>query len=121
MRGSCHLCLLLTCLAQGCAENLEREQRSRIAVRSLVAAPDRAVEQELDKVVALGHYALTDIEQEMHAAPVTGRLRLLRALERIGSLDAVPFVRFLARWDTDDAVRRRADHLVHLLDRQPKK
>lgn len=105
----------------GCAKDLEREQRSRIAVRSLVAAPDHAVEGELNKVVALGHYALMDIEQTMHAAPVVGRLRLLRAIERIGSPEPIPLLRFLALHDSDDAVRRRAAQLTATLRRMAKK
>lgn len=115
------LALVAAILLGGCAKDLEREQRSRIAVRSLVAAPDHAVEGELNKVVALGHYALMDIEQVMHAAPVVGRLRLLRAMERIGSPEAIPLLRFLALRDTDDAVRRRAAQLARTLQRIAKK
>lgn len=115
MRRGLLLLLLLPLVLKGCASDFDREQRSRLRVRSLVAAPERAVEQELDKVVAQGAYALPDIEQEMHAAPAAGRLRLLRALGRIGSREAVPLLRFLARHDTDDAVRRRAGRLADRL------
>lgn len=102
-------------LLAACANDLERERGSRIAARSLVAAPETKVEGELDRMVAFGPYALPDIEQEMHNAPVAGRLRLLRAIERIGSREAVPFLTFLASHDGDKLVRRRAATLARSL------
>jgi len=110
--------LLLFCLTlASCVNDLDRERRCRLAVRSLAAAPQRAVESELDKVVAFGSYALPDIEQAMHSAPVAKRLRLLRAIERVQAPEAIPFLRFLARWDTDDAVRRTAKQTADQLGR----
>jgi hypothetical protein len=109
--------LLLLFLQSGCANDLDRERRSRIGVRGLVAAPPNKVEEALDRVVALGAYALPDIEQEFHAAPALGRQRLLRALERIDSRKAVPLLRFLAEHDTDETVRRRAAVLARRVGR----
>ena len=102
-------------LTTSCGRDLERERLSHLAARSLVAAPDRAVAAELNRVVAVGAFALPDIEQEIHAAPAAGRLRLLRAIERIGSPQAIPLLRFLVRWDTDDAVRREAQRIARQL------
>ena len=57
---------LVLLLLGGC-EARQHEEAARLAVRSLVAAPPEAVKQELRKVVALGRYALPDIEQEFHS------------------------------------------------------
>jgi hypothetical protein len=104
-------------VVSACANDLDRERRSRIAVRALVAAPPSKVEEALDRVVALGVYALPDIEQELHAAPAAGRRHLLRAIERINSSEAVPLLRFLARHDTDETVRKRAAVLARRVGR----
>jgi hypothetical protein len=98
---------LLTVLSVvSCGKDLERS--SRIAVKSLVAAPENKVEQELAKVVALGRYALPDIEQEFHSAPGQGRLRLLEALRQLALPEAVPFVQTIERWEQDEAVKKQA-------------
>ena len=114
------LLLALTGMLPGCAKDVERESQSRLAVRWLIKAPASRVDGALQRVVKVGEYALPDIEQEMHSAPQAGRARLLRALERIGSPRALPFVRFLSHWDTDDAVRRQAKVLVATLRRGKK-
>lgn len=94
----------------GCDDDNER--RCRLAVKSLVAAPNDRASGELDKVVAFGRYALPDIEQEFHSASVTGRRRLLDALGRLRLDEARPFLVFVARWEVDPDVRRQAAHLA---------
>jgi hypothetical protein len=94
-----------------------RERPCRIAVKSLGVAPDGKAAGELAKVVAFGHYALPDIEQEFHASTLKGRLRYLDALQRIRSSDSVAFLRTVARWDSDDAVRKGAAELARQLTR----
>ena len=103
----------------GCTD--DRERACRLAVKSLVAAPDKHLRTEMAKVVAFGTYALPDIEQEMHGAPIKGRLRLLDAVRRIGSPEAVPLLDFLIRVDTDDAVRKEAQKVARQLRRLPRK
>ena len=109
-------CLALLLLGS-CANEIKREQACRLAVKSLVAAPETRVAGELARVVKHGRYALPDIEQEMHQAPLASRLRLLDAIERIGEAEAVPLLDFLARWDTADKVRVRARNVARTLRR----
>jgi hypothetical protein len=90
----------------GCEDPAERN--SQRAVRDLVKAKPEQQDRALDRVVALGRQALTDIEQEMHSAKPEGRVRLLHALRRIGQREALPLVRFIARWAEDPEVRRQA-------------
>ena len=59
-------------------------------------------------MVALGTFVLTDVEQEMHAAPAKGRKRLIEAMRRMNSPESLNLLDFVARWDSDDTVRRRA-------------
>jgi hypothetical protein len=115
------LTLMLTALLGSLACTDDRERACHTAVKSLVAAPDKHLKSEMAKVVAFGTYALPDIEQEMHGAPIKGRLRLLDALRRIGSAEAVPLLDFLIRVDTDDAVRKEAGKVVRQLRRPAKK
>ena len=115
MRAVPLLLLLLLPLASACTDR--RERPCRIAVKSLAAAPDSRAPGELEKVVAFGHYALPDIEQEFHATSLKGRLRYLDALRRIRSTDSVAFLETVARWDPDDAVRRGAADLARGLRR----
>lgn len=108
------IALLLLC---ACANEIDRERTCRLAVKSLVAAPETKVPGELRRVVKLGRYALPDIEQEIHQAPAASRLRLLDAIERIGEAEAVPLLEFLARYDTVDKVRKRARDVARTLRR----
>lgn len=94
-------------LLQACSGKNE-EFASRIAARSLVAAPKNKVPAEMAKVVALGTFVLPDVEQEMHAAPASGRKRLIEAMRRMNSPESLKLLDFVARWDSDDTVRRRA-------------
>ena len=96
----------LLCCSAGCDNPAERTAQR--AVRGLVKARPAQRDRALDRVVALGRLALTDIEQEMHSAKPEGRVRLLHALRRIGEREALPLVRFLARWAEDPEVRRQA-------------
>jgi hypothetical protein len=107
--------LLLLGMGNGCARE-EREQATRRAVKSLVAAPEEYVAGERRRVVAFGRYALPDIEQEFHSADPGGRVRLLEALERLAQEESLPFLKLVARWDEDDAVRKRAAKVVATLD-----
>jgi len=86
----------------------DEERSARIAVKRLTASPESKLPQEMERVVALGTFVLPDIEQEMHATPAAGRLRLVEAMRRIRSPEGLALLDFLARWDTDDTVRRRA-------------
>jgi hypothetical protein len=99
--------LALAALLPAC-QDTQREKESRMAVKRLVSAPDGKEARELERVVSFGRYTLPDIEQESHAAPSKSRLRLVDAVRRIGSRDALPWLDFLARWDSDEAVRRGA-------------
>jgi hypothetical protein len=108
MRLAPALVLLLSLAA--CSDNGER--RCHLAVKSLVAAPQNKAAGELEKVVAFGRYALVDIEQEYHAAPPTGRRRLLDALDRLQLAEAQPFLELCARVETDPAVREQAVRLA---------
>ena len=111
------LLLLLSAVMLVSACTDRRERPCRIAVKSLGVAPDSKAAGELEKVVAFGHYALPDIEQEFHASTLKGRLRYLDALQRIRSSDSVAFLRTVARWDSDDAVRKGAAELARQLTR----
>jgi hypothetical protein len=98
--------LVISTLLLSCGD--DRERRCHLAVKSLVAAPADRAAGELEKVVAFGRYALPDVEQEFHAASPTGRRRLLDALDRLRLREAQPFLAFVARWETDQALRRQA-------------
>jgi hypothetical protein len=91
-----------------CCSNIDRETASRRSVKRLLAAPDKHLTQEMNRVVAFGEFVLVDIEQELHSAEVKGRLRLLEALRRIDSHRALPLVQFIARWDNEQQVRTKA-------------
>jgi hypothetical protein len=91
----------------GCAAK-DEERSSRLAIKRLVAAPEGKLPGELRRVVAMGTYVLPDIEQEMHSAPIQGRLRMVEAMRRINSAESLKLLDFLRRWDSDDTVRRRA-------------
>jgi len=106
-------------LASGCDD--PREWRSRQAVRQLVKAGPLASAAARARVIAEGRYALVDIEQEIHAADLTARLRLLAAVEGIGDPEAIPLLRFLERWADDDAVRERAHDVRVVLQRKQRK
>lgn len=108
------LALALLLLGGGCEDD-PRERRCRLAVRSLVACPESRVDGELAKVLAYSRYALPDIEQEFHVSPRLGRLRLLRALAKMGDAEALPFARHVARWDEEPEVRKRAEQLAEAL------
>jgi len=99
------LSLVLTCLA---CSGQDEEHASRIAARSLVAAPESKAPGEMAKVVALGTFVLPDVEQEMHTAPASGRKRLIEAMRRMDNPRCLTLLDFVARWDADDTVRRRA-------------
>jgi hypothetical protein len=116
MRSTLPILALLMALVGSCVST-DEEWACRLAVKRLVAAPERLVEAETRRVVAYGTYALPDIEQELHVAPAKGRLRLLEALRRIGSPESLPLLEFLGRRDTDDAVRERAAQIAAMLRR----
>jgi len=98
--------LILSALLFSCAQ--EREDPARQAVKRLVAAPEEKISQEMARVFSFGRYALPDIEEELHSASPTGRLRLIEALRRLGQSEAAPFLDILARWDPDQRVRLQA-------------
>ncbi|MCK5799759.1 MAG: hypothetical protein KAI47_21365 [Deltaproteobacteria bacterium] len=95
-----------------------REWRSRQAVRHLIEASPLRVSSALDKVTKIGCYALIDIEQAFHSAPLPGRLRLLDALARGRCAEAIPLLKFIERWDNDDDVRARAHAIRQALERR---
>jgi HEAT repeat protein len=97
----------------GCAD--QREQQSRKAVRRLAQATPSAYEDALDPVVALGRYALVDIEQQLHEAEADQRLHLLEAVDRIGDPDGVPLLRFWSLRADDARVRRKAAQALQRL------
>lgn len=100
--------ILLAAVGLAACPSTDEERGARIAIKRLVAAPESKLPHELRRVVALGAFALPDIEQEMHTVPAAGRLRLVEAIRRIKSPESLHLLDFLARWDTDDTVRRRA-------------
>lgn len=104
LRCTLVVCLVVVC---GCAGK-DEERIARIAIKRLVAAPEGKLSGELRRVVAMGTYVLPDIEQEMHSAPIQGRLRMVEAMRRINSAESLKLLDFLVRWDSDDTVRRRA-------------
>ena len=91
-----------------CDDSRGPEYYSRMAVKGLATAPVNKVRMQMGKVVARGSYVLVDIEQEFHGADVKGRKRLLGALERLKDPQALPFVRYIARWDENPRVRKEA-------------
>ena len=93
----------------------DRERASHIAVKSLAAAPESKVPGEMQRVLALGRYALPDIEQEIHGASSRGRLRLLEALRRLKDREALPLVDTVARWDVDPGARALAKEVAQEL------
>ncbi|MCC6746147.1 MAG: hypothetical protein IT371_00725 [Deltaproteobacteria bacterium] len=103
--------------AGGCDSS--RDWDCRVAVRALVNAKGAGEERNaLEKVLTFGPYALTEIEQELHAAPAEARSRLLEALARIGSRDALPLARFVSYWDQEPTIRRQAAEVAKRLARQ---
>ena len=104
--GAALLAAALLATVAGCQH--DREYEARLAVRRVIAAPVGKLPAEMKRTVAMGEYVLPDIEQAVHASPVAGRLRLVELMRRIGSPKSLPLLDLLARWDTDDAVRRRA-------------
>ena len=84
------------------------EWRSRQAVRGLVEATPLKAELALEQVRAEGERALVDIEQALHGANLPARLRLLEAIEALGSAEAIPLLRFVERWDEAKTARERA-------------
>ena len=92
-------------LPLGCRTNDEWQIRQ--AVRRVVAG-EADHKKAMRFVVEKGRRSLTDIEQQMHAAPAKARLRLVRLVGRIGDVEAVTFLELVARWDTDDKVRNEA-------------
>lgn len=116
MGPSARALMLMTLLViAGCED--PREWRSRQAVRQLVKATPLRVPAALERVVKLGCYALVDIEQALHGAPLPGRLRLLEAIDRGRCRGAIPLLRFLERWDDEDEVKKRARSLRVKLER----
>jgi hypothetical protein len=95
-------------MALAACPSKDEERSARIAVKRLTGAPKSKLPQEMQRVVALGAFVLPDIEQEIHATPAAGRLRLVEAVRRIQSPEGLHLLDFLAQWDTDDTVRRRA-------------
>lgn len=100
--------LLLIAVVLPACPSKDEERSARIAVKRLTGAPKSKLPHEMQRVVALGTFALPDIEQEIHETPAAGRLRLVEAIRRIKSPEGLHLLDFLARWDTDDTVRRRA-------------
>ncbi len=118
VRNPLLLCALVG-LGPACDDTPLQERRVRLAVRSLAAAPRRAAPGELAKVVGHGEAALMDIEQVYQGADLEGRRRLVQALHRIGSSEALPLLRFLARHDEDPEVRRRSLQAMRALGASP--
>jgi hypothetical protein len=108
---------LLACWVLTPACSSERPRESRRAVKALVDAKDEQTQRLTRAVVAFGRYALPDIEQEFQEAPRRGRLLLLRAIERIGDPDALPFLDHVARWDDEPRVRHKAARVAATLRR----
>jgi len=115
MRWLPMMLLLLWILPWGCDQR--RERSMRIAVRSLAAAPKDRAAGELAKVVAYGFDALGDIEQEYQGADYTGRVRLIQALQHIGRQEAVPFLKFVARWGEEEELRQKAKQALESMQR----
>ena len=95
-------------LLLSCDDSRGQDYYTRMAVKGLATAPAGKERMQLGKVVAKGSHALPDIEQEFHSADPAGRRRLLEALERLKDRQALPFVRYVARWDEDPGVRKEA-------------
>lgn len=109
-----YLMILLLCpLLLNCTDT--REHDSRMAVKSLIAAPESKVRLAMSKVLTFGSYSLPDVEQEFHSALPEGRLRLLDVIERLGDQSAIPFLEFLSRWEPDSQVRQRAKVIAEAL------
>ncbi|PIE19460.1 MAG: hypothetical protein CSA65_02180 [Proteobacteria bacterium] len=94
-----------------------REWRSRQAVRQLVKATPLRATAAMDRVVTIGCYALVDIEQALHNAPLSGRLRLLEVIERARCREAIPLLRFLERWDDEKDVKKLARRIRQRFER----
>jgi hypothetical protein len=105
------LFLVMLLLSAGACTD-EREQASRLVVKSLAAAPKDKAAREAEKVLSFGRYALPDIEQELQVSPLEGKLRLLDVLERLKDREALPFLDFLARWEREEAARKRAGQVA---------
>jgi hypothetical protein len=99
--------VLMTLLVMGGCED-PREWRSRQAVRQLVEASPLRASAAMRRVVSVGCYALVDIEQAFHGAPLPGRRRLLEAIRSAGCREATPLLRFIERWDDEEEIRRQA-------------
>lgn len=98
-----------------CSCDNNRDYYTRMAVKGLATAPVDMVRSQTAKVVAKGSHALPDIEQEFHGADNEGRKRLLEALRLIKDPAALPFVRYVARRDDDDKVRKDAARVARAL------
>jgi hypothetical protein len=98
-------------MLSACDDSRGREYYTRMAVKGLVTAPAGKERMQMGKVVAKGSHALPDIEQEYHGADPASRLLLLEALERINDRQALPFVRYVARWDEDPKARKLASRV----------
>jgi len=108
--------LLLIAILANCEE--PREWKTRVAVQRLAKGPGEQL-KTLERVVKMGSYAITDIEQQMHAANDEGKVRLLNALRRIGDPVAIPLVSHLKKWAADKKVRKEAAYtLAALVKRQ---
>lgn len=112
--------LLITVMTASClsACKQDREEPCHLAVRSLSAAPTKAADGELAKVVAFGKLALPEIEQAYHGAGLEVKLRLLTAIERINDPTALPFLDFVSRQDLDEQVKQRAREVAANVHRQ---
>ncbi len=108
------LSLALVCLFGPACERQD-EWRVRIAVKGLATAPERHVPQSMAKVVAFGRLALVDIEQVIQGAEEPGRLRLMKALRKIGDPEAIPLLQIIARWDPSKTVRQEAQATIKAL------
>ena len=90
-----------------------------MVTKSVVAAPESKARGEIDRLLAFGRYALPDIEQEFHGASTTGRLRLLEVLRRLRLPETIPFLEVVARWDTEQKVRKEAEAVAAALAQRP--
>lgn len=61
-----------------------------------------------DRLVSRGPTSIVILETGLYRAEAPARIRIIRALEAIGSAEAVPILEHLSRRDPDNDVRARA-------------
>lgn len=107
---------VMAALLLGCSSADHRSIDHEVAV--LIAEPGAAADAAEAALVERGRDAILFLETGLWEADARGRQRILRTLEKIGDREALPIAEYVARHDSDPAVRERAAKLVEALKKR---